>query len=195
MVVAQNASVPYYVDAYLLRGRRRPGLCIMRKHVEILLLRIRAGRRRPKSLMVPVAGGRPAARDMEQPAGMSHPARSSHIVPLVLGGEGDILRRRLPIFRCRGKSSAQGLLAPKFRGDILSPSRNRAGRPQASFPSVPAPWVWRIEARRATACGASGRAAAGKMPCECPLCQPIASAQETANGRDAHVRTLCRDSL
>jgi hypothetical protein len=35
----------------------------------------------------------------------------------------------------------------------------------------------------------------GGKPCECPQRQPIASAQETAIGRDTHFRTLCRDSL
>lgn len=42
------------------------------------------------------------------------------------------------------------------------PSSSRADCPQSSVLSVPAPWVWRAGERRATACGASGRAAVGE---------------------------------
>ena len=113
MVVAQSASVPCDVDAYLLRDRRRPGLRITRKHVEILWLRITAGRRGPKSLTVAVAGGRPAARDMEKAAGMSYPSRSSRIVPLVLGGGKGYTATSSATFPLSWQAVSAGASSPK----------------------------------------------------------------------------------
>jgi hypothetical protein len=90
----------------------------------------------------------------------------------------------------------RGFSPQSFEVIPYPPSCNRADCPQASVLSVPAPWVWRAggASRRSVRCQQRG-GERGTRPCECPLRQPLASAQETANGRDTHFRTLCRDSL
>jgi hypothetical protein len=157
--VAQSASAPRYGDASLLRDRRRPGLRITRNYVDTLLLRITAGRRRPpKSLTAPVAGGRPAARDMEQAAGMSYPARSSRIVPLVLGGGKGYTATSSVSFPLSWEAVSSGASRPTVLGYTLSP----LSQPRGLSPGIRHVCPGAVGLARAAACDASRGAASGE---------------------------------
>jgi hypothetical protein len=86
IVVAWSTYIRCYLEANLLRERRRHGLLITLKHGEILILRITAGTRRRTFLSVPDAGGRLTGGDVEQATCIFYSSRSSCIVPLALGG-------------------------------------------------------------------------------------------------------------